>query len=398
MVNSTLQSSKIFSSIYDPDCVFVARSSQNASHWLPPNRILLDIMTAGMMTVLGDMPIICAASASSTDALCLLRDAGFWLPREIHSYVNADDFMMILKKFRTAGMKVVAQHVYPLSEIPQECCWIDPSILSFLNNKANLGKLVPVGNIPARDIILIDQIVNGDKKWNLPVVIKAATDESTGGGVDVRICFKNNDIKNAASYFSDCRFVICEEYLNIQQNLCLHYCVTADGTIDYLGFAEQVSDDNGAYCGNWLEEGTRCPIKAVEVGLSIVRAAYERGYYGIVGIDMAVYDGNPCKVFDLNFRGNGSTPAILYSESVHRYHRQPVIRLRRLKGKGNYQNMLDSVYRAMAKGILLPLSSCDPEKMGYIDEHPLLIGMILGETRQHVLENEHELISMGLAI
>jgi hypothetical protein len=398
MVNSTLQPLNLISSVYGATPIFIARSSPNASRWLPQSALERDMATASMLTVLGDMPIVCAASVSTPDALSLLRDAGFQSPKKIYRYADVKDYRRILHKFFNDGLVMVTQHVHPLSEMPPEYCWIAPPVLSFLNNKANLENLVPKENVPFREIVSVDQIVNSKRKWMAPVVIKAVTDESTGGGIDVRICLSGDDVKKAASYFADCCFVVCEEWMDIRRNLCLHYSITNVGNITYLGFTEQVSDDRGAYCGNWLEDGTVCPVDAVEVGASIVRTAYEHGYYGIVGIDMAVWEEQPCKVFDLNFRANGSTPAILYSQSIYRNHQKPVIRLRRLKGSGNYRDMLNSVYRAMTKGILLPLGSCDPEKGNYVEKHPLLTGMILGETRQDVLENERELASMGLDI
>ena len=397
-MNPTLQPSKTFSSIYGKALVFVGRSSPNATRWLPPGEMTLDMLSAGMLTVLGDMSAVCAASASTPNALGLLRDAGFQLPREIHRYVDVADYMKMLQKICANRQKTVAQHVHPLSEIPPEYCWIAPSVLSFVNNKANLAKFVPGDNIPVREIVSVDQLACRNRTWNPPVVIKVATDESSGGGVDVRICRNSNAIQKAAAYFADCQHVVVEEYLDIQRNLCLNYCVAADGGIDYLGFAKQVSDEQGIYRGNWIEAGDKCPAGAVEVGTSIVRDAFENGYYGAVGIDMAVLEDDHCKVFDLNFRGNGSTPALLYAQSIHQHYRKPVIRLRRLTGRGDYRDMLNAVYRAMAKGILLPLGSCDPDAGPYVGERPVLTGMILGETRDDVLENERELVSIGLDI
>lgn len=397
-MNPALQPSKTFSSIYGNAFIFVARTSPNAARWQPHGEMVRDIATAGLLTVLGDIPVVCAASVSTPDALSLLRDAGFQLPREMHRYFDAADYMRIIKKLCFDAPKIVTQHVHPTAEVPRERCWIDTSVLSFVNNKANLEKLVPKGNVPVRKIVSVDQIASRSRKWNPPFVIKAVTDETSGGGVDVRICRDVKDIQKAAVYFADCRHVVIEEYLDIRRNLCFHYCVAADGGIDYLGFAEQVSDEQGIYCGNWIEAGAECPAEAVEAGILVVRAAFERGFYGILGMDMAVLEDGHCKVFDLNFRGNGSTPALLYSQSVHQHYRKPMIRLRRLTGRGNYRDMLNAVYRAMARGILLPLGSCDPEAGTYIQKRPLLSGMILGETRQDVLENERELISMGLDI
>jgi hypothetical protein len=393
-----LQPSRTFSSIYGNDFIFMARTSPNATRWQPQGEMVLDIMTATMLTILGDMPVVCAASVSTSDALGLLRDAGIQITCEIHRYFDVADYMRMLQKPYAEGSKMVMQHVHLPSEIPPERCWIAPSILSFVNNKANLGKLVPKENIPHRKILPAKELVHADSAWSLPVVIKAVTDETSGGGVDVRICRDVKDIQKTAEYFTDCRQVVIEEYMDIRRNLCLHYCVTEDGVIDYLGFTEQVSDEQGIYRGNWIEVGDECSLEAVDVGKSIVRSAYKQGYYGVLGMDMAVLGDGHCKVFDLNFRGNGSLPALLYARSVYENYRKPVIRLRRLIGTGNYQEMLNAVYRAMAKGILLPLGSCDPEAGPYILERPLLTGIILGETRQEIWENEHELVSMGLDI
>ncbi|PKN52083.1 MAG: hypothetical protein CVU55_08485 [Deltaproteobacteria bacterium HGW-Deltaproteobacteria-13] len=397
-MNPALHPARTFSSIYGPSFVFMARTSPHATRWQPPGEMVLDMMTATMLTILGDMPIVCAASVSTPDALNLLRDTGFQVPSEIHRYFDVADYIRLLQNLCQDGPKMVVQHVHPPSEMPPQRCWIAPSVLSYINNKANLENLVPKSNLPIRKIVSVDQIAGRSRSWSTPVVIKAVTDETTGGGIDVRICRNNSDIQKAAEYFKDCRYVVVEEYMNILRNLCLHYCVTANGGIDFLGFTEQVSDEQGIYHGNWLEAEAVCPTDAVEAGTSIVRAAYERGFYGILGMDVAVPEDGPCKVFDLNFRGNGSSPARLYSKSVYQHYRKPVIRLRRLTGKGNYRDMLNAAYRAMAQGILLPLGSCDPEAGPNFRERPLLTGMILGETRRNVLENERKLAFLGLDI
>lgn len=397
-MRTMLRPLSLVSSIYGRALVFVGRSSPNASRWLPRGDIVLDMLTSGMLTIIGNMPVVCAASVSTAHALNLLSDAGFQLPHKIHRYFDAADYIKLIKELCANGYNVVTQHVHPISEISRINCWIDPALLSFVNNKANLEKFVPDKNIPYRNILPAKQIFNADIIRRLPIVIKAVTDESTGGGIDVRICRSGDDIKKAAEYFEDCHDLVVEEYLDIQRNLCLHYCVSVDGSIDYLGFTEQVSDERGIYRGNWVEVDADCPAEVLKMCVLIVRTAYEYGYHGILGIDVAVLKDESFRVFDLNFRINGSAPALLYARSVYENYRKPVIRLRRLIGTGNYQEMLNAVYRAMAKGILLPLGSCDPEAGPYILERPLLTGIILGETRQEIWENEHELVSMGLDI
>lgn len=391
-----LEPKTTFCSIYGSELVFAARVSPTAGHWQTQDAMALDMMTAGLLTALGDMPVVCAASASTPEGLGLLRDAGFQIPSCLYRYRGTADYMTLITKICAEGRKFVEQHVHPESEIPPANAWIAPSLLSFLNNKSNLNKMAPTKNIPDREILPLTMLNQGDWPARLPIVIKAVTDESSGGGVDVCICRNIADVQKAASYFARCQSVVAEKYLTIRRNLCLHYSVRREGDISYLGFAEQVSNEEGRYQGNWIDANDECPSEAIELGKKIASAGFERGYFGVLGIDVAVLADGACKVFDLNFRGNGSSPAVLYADSIRHWYHAPVIRLRRFTGTGDYREMLNVVYRAMAKGMLLPLGSYDPEEGNRQGESPLLSAMVIGTTRQDVLEKERELLSMGL--
>jgi hypothetical protein len=52
----------------------------------------------------------------------------------------------------------------------------------------------------------------------------------------------------------------------------------------------------------------------------------------------------------------------------------------------------------MNEEIFLPLGSCDPSAGPYPNERPLMTGLILGQTRFDVLENERKLMSLGMEI
>ena len=397
-MKEVLKPAKTFDSIYGTEYILSGRPSPNAARWLPKGDIALDMFTAGMLTVLGDMPVVCAASVSTGDCLNLLRDSGFQLPPDIYRYADTGEYMDLIKRICAEGRKVVTQHVHPEDEIPPECCWIPPSVLSFVNNKANLEKLVPDDIVPSHKILPVREITKAGEAWRLPCVIKAVTAESSGGGVDVCICRSPIDLQKAVAWFTECQYVVIEDYLNIQSNLCLNYCVSKEGGVTYLGFAEQVSDDEGIYRGNWIDDKEECPGEIIEAGMKVVRAAFELGYYGFLGIDVALLENGRYKIFDLNFRGNGSTPAVLYAGSIRERFSKKVLRFRRFIGNGNYRQMLNVVHRAMAKEILLPTGSCDPSAGHYREKRPLLIGLILGESRQDILEKEKELVSNGLDV
>lgn len=385
------------SQIYGSDVIYSPRASPNACTWLPHDEFILDSMTGGQIPVAGDMSIFCAAGASTPEGLQLLRDAGFDIPRVVFRYSAVTDYLHKLKNLYNERRKIVLLHVHPASELPPEACWVKPETLSFLNNKANLATLVSPRHVPTRRMLMPSRLVIELSSHRFPLVVKAATDESSGGGVDVIICRTSRDLKRATVLFQSCARVVIEEFLPIKRNLCLNYAATAEGMINYLGCAEQLSDAQGKYQGNWIDATTMAPPLAIEIGTRVVAAGFALGYYGCVGIDMALLEDDRIVVFDLNFRVNGSTAALLLAESVQRTSGRTVLRFRPLQGSGTCRDLFNSAYAAIHKGIFLPFSSYDPEAGGYPRTRPRMTGLILGNTREEVEEHERELSTMGLS-
>jgi hypothetical protein len=396
-VRTWLKPIQSLSQIYGSDVIYSPRASPNACTWLPHDEFILDSMTGGQISVAGDMPTLCAAGASTSKGLQLLRDAGFDIPRVVFRYSAVTDYLHKLKSLCNERKKIALLYVHPASELPPEACWVKPKTLSFLNNKANLATLVSPRHVPTRRMLIPGRLLIELTSHRFPLVAKARTDESSGGGIDVVICRTSRDLKRAAVLFQSCTRVVIEEFLPIKRNLCLNYAATAEGTINYLGCAEQISDTQGKYQGNWIDATTMAPPLAIEIGTRVVAAGFALGYYGCVGIDMAVLEDERIAVFDLNFRVNGSTAALLLAESVQRTSGRTVLRFRALRGSGTYRDLLSSVYTAIHKGVFLPLSSYDPEVGGYPRTRPRMTGLILGKTREEAEEHERELSVMGLS-
>jgi len=395
-MGTRLQPALTLGEIYGTELLYSPRASPNACAWLPRDEAILDMLTGGQLTILGSMPILCAAGVSSPEALQLLRDAGFQAPTAPCRYRDAADYLRLLSDLSAGRRRIVVQHVHPMSEMAPETCWVPPATLSFVNNKGNLAELVDATHLPARRIMATDRLTAEPSPPNPPLVLKAITEESTGGGIDVLICGTAEELNRAAVYFRACAHVVVEEFIKITRNLCLNYAVTAEGRITYLGCAEQVSDAQGRYHGNWIDAESDAPAVAVEVGVNVVRAGFDRGYWGCVGVDLAVGEDRRVVVFDLNFRLNGSTAALLLAESVRGNLGQPVIRLRSWRGKGTYREMLSAAYTAMGKGLLLPLNSYDPVAGGQPHALPRMAGLIIGGSREEVNEREIEFAALGL--
>jgi hypothetical protein len=392
-----LKPSVTLSEVFGRNIVFSSCISPNACAWLSLDNSRLDLMSGSQLAMSGAMPFICAHTVSTKEALQLLIDAGLETPDELYQYKDPNDYLNKLSILCRQGKVIAFQHVHTTDDAAPENCWIKPSILSFVNNKAYYKGIVDEIHLLHRSIFFSRQILDKLSSFPMPIVIKAATDESTGSGHDVCICRRSCDLNKAEKIFHACSRVIVEEFLEINRNLCLNYAVTSAGRIIYLGSAEQVSDAEGKYRGNWIDPKGEAPPEAVELGRNIVQKSYGLGYRGFVGIDMAVQDNGSIIVFDLNFRVCGSTFALVMAEAIRQNLGQSVIRSHYLIGKGTYSQMLKVIYKAMEKKLLVPFASYDPSA-GLYSSAPLVRCLILGQSREEVEENQQQIAEWGLTL
>jgi len=384
------------SQIYGDDVILSPRASPNACAWLPTGDAALDFLTGAPLCIIGSTPVLCSACVSTPEGLELLRHAGFPVAAEIYRFHDGADYLRQLRQLSRGDKKIVLYHAHPAAEIEPENCLVPSGVLSSLNNKAHYKELVDASYLPRQWTLQSSSIEAELSKAHLPVVLKAATDESTGGGFDVAICRTASDLEQAAHFFRALPLVVAEEFLPMVQNLCLGYAVNGHGEITYLGCSEQVVDSHGKYKGNWIGADIEAPGEAIALGAGIVQEGFKRGYRGIVGIDMAVMDDGRVLVFDLNFRVNGSSATLMLARSIYENLGSPLVRLKRLSAQGTYREMLAAVYAAMDKGILWPLNSYDPQAGGTPGAVPCLTALILGKTRDEVIGHEEMLAAQGL--
>jgi hypothetical protein len=375
--------------IYGAGLALCPRPWPKSRTWLPRDPVTIEMLTGGMLTVAGDMPVICAASVATPAGIQLLRDAGFALPG-VRTYRDNPGHDRQVSHLLQEGFKIALQHAPHPSEETPGAYWIESSLLSFLNNKRHLSLFVGPLNLPIRK--LAERPLQPS---SLPVVLKAATDESTGGGVDVVICRSPEDLQHAEKIFQRCRQVVAEEFLTMTRNLCLNYAIPPFGRVLYLGSAEQITDDQGKYFGNWIDEESQAPAAAIAVGMQIAKQGYKLGYRGCLGIDMALLEDGRILVFDLNFRLNGSAPALLLSESIANKYRQPAMRLTSLKSNSSYGKMIERLYLTMEKGFFLPLITCNPLATERCSNQPRAGGLVMGASREEIEERCRQMEGLG---
>jgi len=366
--------------------------------WLPKDRASMDGTTGAPISILGEMPLVCQRGAMTTPGLDLSRNSGVEVGTKLLTFESEAEYLELLLSLASSGSHLVVQYVHTPEDIDPAHYWVDPKVLSYVNNKANLAALVPPGHHAERKVLDSEEaaaFLEAPPAW--PFVLKAATDESSGGGVDVCICRDPEDLIKAADTFRSTPTLLWEEFLDIQRNFCLAFVAWPDGAVEHIGDTEQVSDAEGKYKGNWMGSGAEAPQDAVAAGQEAASRASALGYRGMIGIDVAETKDGRVLVFDLNFRMNGSSASALLQESVTAVTGHRVSRFRAFKFNDSYRNLLEVAQSAADRRVFLPLSTFDPEAGGYPGSPAKITGLILGDSREEVEEIMVELEAEGLA-
>jgi hypothetical protein len=302
--------------IFGTDVIFCGHAPVAAGReWLPRDPAVLDALTGEQVCCLGGLVAIVQRGTASREGLALLAEAGFSIPPALYLYGDDGEAIALTRRIAAGGRKVVLQHVHPPDDVGTGGLWIDPGLLAFLNDKANLAELVPGVHLPQRRVVARRDLVENPERTatRLPVVLKASSRRSSGAGVAVIFAREPGDVRRAAAYFASCDEVVVENLLAMERNFCVSAAVLPDGEAVLVGAADQECDGTGAYTGTWLG-GESPPPEALELALTIARRAASLGYRGAVGIDMAVVAGGKVVAFDLNFRVNGSFAPLLIFE------------------------------------------------------------------------------------
>ncbi|ABR49550.1 conserved hypothetical protein [Alkaliphilus metalliredigens QYMF] len=377
------------SDIFGKDLILNPRASFSNYGWLPKNREKLDFLTGAPLTVAGDMPVICSDSVVSQEIISLLKRVNLEVAPFRHIYHSERSYQDTLDLFNGQKKQMVVNHPHPSSEINRGGYWIDPQLIGFLNNKANLEKLVPIGHTPRRVVIHPNEISKTvDQLKKLPVVIKVASDEPNGGGYDVVICKSKKDVSYAYNYFNTCSTVVVEEYIEIEQSYNIQFAKTIKGDIIYLGTSEQIATADGIYIGNWFERDHEPPEKLMKVGLAIMEYACSLGFIGIGGFDIVISNDNRQFVIDLNFRLNGSTAPLLLKESIFSAYNASILLFQNWDSHLKWDDFFAVCQQAVEELNFIPLAFNNPLSNSNPDTACYVSGVIFGSSKEEILEKE----------
>jgi hypothetical protein len=383
--------------IYGPRTTYNPRPSYRNYGWLPGDAVSLDGRTSAALTVAGAMPTICSRGGLADALFELWEQAGIDASPSVMPYCTQAEYERCLAQAERQGQRLVFQHVHAPGERPATQYWVPAELMSYLNDKSHLPELTPSEFVLPRRLVPpsdLSRLIRETPK--LPIVIKGCGPQSSGGGRAVVIVRRPADWLVARQRLATGERIVVEQYLQAVGNYCLTFAAMPDSTVRYLGAAEQVTDGAGSYGGNWLDPRREPPAAAVEAGREIMRRAQLLGYRGVAGFDVIVDAQGAVRVIDLNFRLNGSTPALLWQPTLReRFGPACVMRYQSGNLPGSMADCLGLLRGMVRRGDFFPLAVFDPLAGRHPGAPARIDGLWLGTSREEADAKRAALLGSG---
>lgn len=351
--------------VFGEHVVFAARPHSAMSRWLPRGNEIHDSMAMSHSFMLGSSPMLYPGPGrrAREDLEFILGEAGIELVNPWQGYEGEDGYFAVLCRYGESGWRIAPQYACPTEVLPARYWLFEPTAFSHMNNKQHLEDYVPEAFLPERRLIAgtvletwrQDGIPFADREWpfGLPLVLKAATDEGSGGGIDVAIVSTPEGLREAMEQFADQNELVLERYYEFRENLCLNFASMQSGEIRYLGAAWQITKD-GMFQGSRIWRNREVSERAIEAGLEVGRRAWNRGFRGYFGVDAGVEENGQVRVYDLNFRINSSTPMIYLWRYSGRAQRFTTARSLRFVLEPGGAEAREALVALISEGCLIP--------------------------------------------
>lgn len=352
------------SDIYGPNAFLASRPWEGTSDWLTAGGRNFDALTGRHIGFAGELPDICHAATVSPTGLQLMRDAGLKPTPNLVPYRTRDEYLDRVKALSASGKKGFSVYRVPPEVLPVAASLVDPELVGFLNNKANLAELLPQDGVVGRETMSGEAFARRAPGMTMPFVAKVATDEANGGGRDVVLCTKRRYVRRAIERFKTAPLVVVEQFVNAVRNDSFQFAVLPDGSVAGYPPTLQIANYRGVHTSNVLDQSD----PPLDSALRAARAAAEKGaslgYRGICGFDVLTDAGGRSYAIDLNYRICASTGMALLAEELVAARKLPVAQLVTAYFGGSLEAFARIAGAYISAGRLVPLSSFDAQLAG----------------------------------
>lgn len=282
----------------------------------PPgrHRHTRDVLSARPIAVAAGTPVICSAGGTDPTLLAVLRNGGLPVSTDLREFRDEAEFAARVREAIGDGLLISMEYPQPTTLCPDDHAVKSARLVGHLNNKASISTLVDPRFQARRRVVPRRQLAEAapaDTSW----VLKAATDESHGGSLDVYLHRAGDHITLPA--FTDVlgEFVV-EEYLRIRRNWGIQLSIGVDARARLLAITEQRVDATGIYVGGIFGLVTPPPTELLAECVAIAQRAADLGYRGLCSLDCAQSWDGQLVMLDLNFRITSGTIPLLALQSV----------------------------------------------------------------------------------
>lgn len=301
--------------LYPERSFFAPRTVMDHMRWVTDEAFRLDALTGSPIVVMWDMPLICSRQVASPLILDFFRQSGLTPARNLMLFETEAESVALARDCISRGYKLACIYPPPVDLQADESLVVPVPLYNWLNDKANLSRLVDESYLPRYQMIEISRLPDlRDIFPGRALFIKACYPGASGAGKDVWYCqdaaSRSSALANLDGKKDGLSGIRVEESLDIVSSWCLSLSILDEG-VRYIGSATQLFGQPGKQSGSRIDPDQIPPEALVDIALSVAGHAGSLGYRGVAGFDLGVTSEGRPYVFDLNFRIAASTPQIL---------------------------------------------------------------------------------------
>jgi|GEM_PF-4959801 len=248
-----------------------------------------DLSAARLLPVTFEQPVLLPNSVLPPVTQLIYQAAGFAMPKNAIIYKDEEHRRKLIEHYVNNGWQVALQAPHQEGEIPPCAYFVDRSLLIFLNNKANLDRIIPAHFLAPRrkyTSVQIRNCLSEIQTW--PVALKAGMPQPSLGGDDVFLCSDQSELLLSLDKLMSGAQIIVESWLKHSKNVCVQYNVDIVHGIQYLGAAEQIIVEHSRHVGNIIDLNYIPPREVLNALQKAAGLARNLGYLGVVGFDVLI--------------------------------------------------------------------------------------------------------------
>ena len=193
--------------------------------------------------------------------------------------------------------------LFPHQSISAERQWIDPDINYELHSKEVIEKI----DCPQADVL---------SSIEFPCIVKLSHGYAGLGNFFLRSQQDEQAMRRQlAQHWPQAVLVANSIIENIRGDYGVQFYLRRDGSIVWLGFTEQMFNENLRWCGGRFQGDLQTELfeDFCQIVEPVGAYLHQQGYFGLVGIDILRDASGRCFLVDVNPRLTGITPFLMAS-------------------------------------------------------------------------------------